>query len=193
MQYRRNVLVADGLRVHICPKVASASISAAMIGVRYNHTFTEEEGPEYRWMVVRHPLDRLVSCWAFFCNSETPLEIDGQHDIKTLGYRYGMPFDEFLDIAIESHAKNAHTEKQILYAGNHKFDRLCRLENIAAEWSALRKRFLMLKRPLIVTHQSKHGHWSEYYSDLQSEKAMNVFAEDLELYHRADKNPPVQE
>lgn len=178
-------MVADGLRVHICPKVATASISAAMHGVHYYHESPEVDGDEYRWMCVRHPLDRLVSCWAFFCNSEDDSEIRGQHDVMSLGYYHGMPFDEFMDIALEKHELNAHTRKQLRYAGSHGFDHLCKFENLAEEWRKLQARFPFLKKPLPMTHKSNHRNWKMYYTDEQRQRAEDVYADDLDLYGMA--------
>ncbi len=178
----RNVMVAEGLRVHICPKVATASISAAMHGSGYHHESPLADGDEYRWMCIRHPLDRLVSCWAFFCNSDTDHEIKGQHDIIELGYYHKMPFDEFLDIALEKHELNAHTRKQARYAGGKKFDRLCLLEELPEEWKMLQARFHFLTKELPLTHKSDHRHWSEYYTPEQRKRAEAVFSEDMELF-----------
>ena len=183
----RNVMVADGLRVHICPKVATASISAAMHGVMYHHESPFQNGDEYRWMCVRHPLDRLVSCWAFFCNAPTNHEIKGQHDVLKLGYKHQMSFSDFLDIALDKHELNAHTRKQVRYTGGQKFDRLCRLENLPYEWKRLQERFSFLKQPLPLTHQSRHNGWQEYYTDEQREMAEDVFADDLALFREAEE------
>jgi hypothetical protein len=181
----KNVMVVDGLRVHICPKVATASISAAMHGTKYRHVFPEEQGPEYRWMCVRHPLDRLVSFWSFFCKSDTDHEIKGQHDVLKLGYRYQMPFNEFLDIALQHHYLNAHTSKQTHFAGKNSFDRLCRLENLPQEWAILQEKFPFLVKPLPLTHKSKHDNWQEYYTSSQRSRAEKVFFEDVGLYENA--------
>jgi hypothetical protein len=178
----RNVMVADGLRVHICPKVATAAISSAMHGSGYHHASPQEDGDEYRWMCVRHPLDRLVSCWAFFCRSESDHEIRGQHDLLLLGYYHGMPFAAFLDVALKQHNKNAHTRKQSIYAGGQTFDRLCRLHNLDREWAKLQAKFPYLTRPMMVVHKSNHSDWQDYYTDAQREAAEREFSDDLALY-----------
>ena len=59
-----------------------------------------DPGPEYRFGVVRHPLDRLVSCWAYFCRDG---RISNQPKMRQIGYRHAMSFDEFLDVALANH------------------------------------------------------------------------------------------
>jgi len=181
-----NVMLCHGLRIHICPKVATASISGGTHRQVICHVPPDMPGEEYRWMCVRHPLDRLVSAWAFFCNSETDAEITGQHDIEPLGYYWGMPFDEFLDLALEKHDLNNHTKMQVTFAGPHEFDKLARFENLAVEWEKLRKHIPYLHK-LKHTHKSEHDAWMDYYEDSKMwNKAMDTFRADVELYGKAE-------
>lgn len=179
----KNVLVAPGLRIHICPKVATASISNAMLGVKYRHAKPDEEGPELRVMPVRHPLDRLVSAWSFFCRSETDHEIRGQKSLKELGYYYHMPFSRFLEVAFEHHADNNHTQMQVDFAGPHN-PNLIALQNLGAAWDILRSKFTYL-RPLKHVHASTHLTWETYYSPSERLKALSVFQPDVRLYEQA--------
>lgn len=179
----KNVLVAPGLRVHICPKVATASISDAMLGVKYHHATPDEEGPELRVMPVRHPLDRIVSAWAYFCDAETDHEIKGQKSLHAIGYRYKMPFDDFLNIVLERHAENNHTQMQVDFAGPHE-PHLVTLANLGKAWSMLRVAFPYL-RPIKHVHGSGHAGWQDYYNHTQRDRAMQVFAPDVRLFEKA--------
>lgn len=185
----RNVMVADGLRVHICPKVGTASISHAFHQVPYRNTFPDEAGGEFRFMPVRHPLDRIVSAWAYFCNAETPHEISSQPGLLGMGYYFGMPFTEFLDICLKRHDENPHTRTQVQFAGPHPFDWLCPLDDLPDAWEVMRERFDYLK-PLVHNHRSHRTVWEKYYDEEMRERAERVFADDLSLFARAHSEAP---
>ncbi len=180
-------IAVEGLRVHHSPKVAFTSTCFAIPNARY--VKAEEEGPEYRWMVVRHPLDRLVSCWAFFCQSEDKTRLGSQHSLISAGCYRGMPFDEFLDAILSNPAVNMHTMAQVRFAGPHKFDRICRLVNLQAEWAALRKMFPCLTA-IDVRNRSIHDEWESYYTPAHRQRAERVYAADMALFEASDPNPP---
>ena len=183
----KNVMVAKGLKIHFCPKVASRSISDAMYKVRYRLEYPIASGG-YHWMVVRHPLDRLVSCWAFFCNGpnkavlSNALAISDQEVAEPIGYKHGMTFGAFLNIALRKHDLNLHTVKQVEFAGH--LDHICRLENLEEEWAVLIERFPFL-RPLAHANKSDHNEWPKHYSSIDRQRAEEVFSEDVELFERA--------
>ncbi len=135
-------------------------------------------------MAVRHPLDRIVSAWSFFCNAPTDQEIKGQHDVTSLGYYWGMPFALFLDLCLEKHSKNAHTRAQVEFAGPHHIDVLCPLERLQEAWEVLRGLFQYL-HPLTVSHQSQRTNWQTYYTPSQRNRAEQVFANDMRMFEQA--------
>lgn len=153
-----------------------------MHGTRYQHRFADEEGPEYRFGVVRHPLDRLLSCFSFFCLSD---RLKNHPGMREIGYRPGMSWVEFLSIALQRHNDNEHTRFQAVFMGPHRFDRLARLENLGAAWAELRERFPVIERDVAVSHQSSHGDWRDAYDAGLRRWAELVFAADLDLYERA--------
>jgi len=148
-----------------------------------------EAGPEYRWGVVRHPLDRLVSAHSYFCRGEQP-------GVIKMGICRGMPWDDFLHTALSNPYGDKHLRPQHINIGPHRFDRLGRLENLSAEWIELQKRFPALGNIRWLT-KTGHGAWETYYTDEQRKRAETVFAADVELYARSmdmQKNgtpPPV--
>lgn len=182
-------MVAEGLRVHICPKVGTASMSHAFHGVPYRNAFPDEEGPGFRFMAVRHPLDRIVSAWAYFCNAETTHEIGSQPGLLAMGCYFGMPFSEFLAICLKRHDENPHTRTQVQFAGPHRIDWLCPLDDVPDAWELLRQRFGYL-RPLTHKHRSHRAPWEKYYDEDSRERAETVFADDVALYARAHAEAP---
>lgn len=163
------------------PKVASSAISAAMRGTGYKHAFPEDAGDEWRFMAVRHPLDRIVSAWAFFTLNEE--KIQGQHDMVALGYHYGQKFGDFLSIVLEKHDMNAHTRAQAAFAGPHRIDEVVRLDRLPRAWAELEMRYPV--RPLRLLNKSEHADWESYYSCKQRSAAEQVFSADVELFEAA--------
>ena len=181
----RTVIVLPGhLRIHFAPKCASAAINSGVHGSGYHPAFPDDEGPEPRFMAVRHPLDRIVSAWAFFCDDEKNF-ISKQHSLQDLGYKFKMTFEEFLPICLRWHYKNAHTRKQIVFAGPYHIDYLVNLENLDNVWGELQKKIPLLK-PMNRSHVSVHKPWEEYYSNESRSYAEDVFREDVELFERAN-------
>lgn len=178
----QTVLVTPGLRVHTCPKNASTSISKAMKGLKKWHANPEDAGGEYRWMAVRHPLDRLVSAYCHFC-------LGAQLGIIQMGICKGMPFGDFLHTALSNPYGDKHLTPQFMYAGPRKFDRLCRLENLAKEWIDLRKMFPLL-RPIQVRNKSHHDPWTGFYTPAQRKAAELIYAADMALF---ESSSPKQE
>lgn len=170
----RTVLVADGLRVHKVFKVASATISDAMSSVAVRMARPEERGQEYRWMVCRHPLDRLVSVFTYFCTGRYLGRIE-------MGICKGMPWDDFLHVALGNPYGDKHLRPQIIAAGPYPLDKLCWLEDLTEEWEVLRERFSYLL-PLKWLMKTEHKPWQEYYTPSQRIRAEVIYAHDLVLY-----------
>jgi len=175
------VLVTSGLRVHNIHKNAHSAIKLAFKDVDYETSLPEEEGNEYRFMVVRHPLDRIVSTWAFFCCR--PVR-NMQDYMEKIGYKLKMSFDDFLDLLLLKHKENVHTQKQILFTGGYEMNELCPIEHLNNRWDQLAERFNLNKLP--QSHNtSVHNHWKEYYSNEQCQRTEGIFKEDLDLYNLA--------
>jgi len=175
--------LAGQIRVHTAPKVASDAVVKALHGLHgWSRERVDDAGPEYRFGVVRHPLDRLVSGWAYFCLGD---RMKNQPALREIGYFDRMPFEEFLRIATASHWMNQHTRKQVDFIGSQPFDRLVRIENLTDAWEDLRKIFPNIRR-IVRRNTSEHGHWKTYFSADMAEFAERVYSEDLALYHRAE-------
>lgn len=179
-----NVMTVPGhVRIHTCPKNASAVVSQAMHGTEYYNRLPEEEGHEYRFMVIRHPADRMVSAWAFFCEGNIS-ELEGQSGLKNLGYYYKMPFHEFFLKAVKLHNYNQHTRKQSVFAGPHHIDWVCPIENLQENWEKLREQFPVLVNPIQHNHRSRHENWRKYFNNKMLIEVEQTFKEDMELYEQ---------
>lgn len=171
-----SVLVHGGLRVHTVPKVASTSLSAAMPkGVR--RAFPTEASDDWRFMVVRHPLDRLVSAWRYFTTDKTAQRVF-QHDVQL-----GMPFPAFLDVVLKDPSKDRHTAPQTRYRGPFPIDDLVRLESLEGAWDGLVGRFAVT--PLEHRNATEREKWWNYYHRDMDRRALAVFEADLEMWEDA--------
>jgi len=183
------VVVVPGLVVvHLIPKVASASLYRAFHMEKRAYLTGVNDGSGFRVIVVRHPLDRLVSIWSYFCRgSETNLS--GQPQVRKLGYYVGQPFSEFVDVCCVQHWKNNHTRMQVHFAGEQEADLYCPFEHLHAGWQRLRERCpdVKLMRELPHSHPSQHRGWQEYYDRELADKAERVFAPDMALYEKAEQ------
>lgn len=173
----RSVIVLENLRIHTIPKVASSSIIDAAQTMQF--AYPEEVGLQKRFMVVRHPLDRLVSTWAFFLKGSRP----GGNELTHLGYEPDCSFDAFVDYCLDMHDANKHTRMQWLYKGPWLV-KTVKFENLKPEWEALRERFPELT-PLRARNPSTHDGWKRYYTPELRRIAEKHFAADMVLYHEA--------
>ncbi len=178
-------VLRGGLRVHLIPKVAHSQLAHA-INDRENQsrTVVTEPSEDKRLMVVRHPLDRIVSAYTFFC--KTRLDYPFNKGMENIGYTREMTFDEFLHNLLKRHSENCHTIKQIEYTGGHEIDYLIPIEKLNEAWPEIAKRYNLKALEVDKRNASnRNGGWEEYYTDEQRELAEEVFKEDLELYNLA--------
>lgn len=181
-----SVFVFPGhLRVHTVNKCASGAISQACAGQAFSEK-PDTPGDEFRFMCVRHPLDRIVSNWAYFTQSKTSFFSQGSvfYDI---GYRRLQPFDDFLEVCLKHHQENHHTRFQDDFRGGQDIDTLVRLDALSEAWDALRNDFweLGLKPLPVDVHVTERSHWLNYYTPQQRQRAQDVFAVDMNLWERA--------
>lgn len=170
-----NVLVATGLLVHTIPKVASTSMSAAMLWKQPRRAYPTENLPGLRVMAVRHPLDRLVSAWRYFTTN--PKARFG-HDIGG-----NATFGDFLAVVLERPCRDRHTRKQVEFSGGQKIDRLVKLENLSHEWERLVGEYPVASIPHI--NRTDHAAWRSYYTPDQAGRALAVYRDDVRLYENA--------
>ena len=177
-KYKFARLCDGGLIVHLIPKVGHTTISQLIAGKNPKHIIPSEDVPGFRFMCVRHPLDRIVSAWAFF----TSRPVFHEH-MERIGYKKDMSFSEWLDFCLDKYGENVHTDKQILFTGGHEIDFLVPLEDLDEAWKLLSGRFKLpsMKR----FNASIHKPWEEYYDHKQKAAAEIVFSEDMELYNKA--------
>lgn len=129
-----------GVVLHFAPKCASSSIGKAIASVPHVpvDVDTDYMVPVKHFMAVRHPADRLMSAWSYFCKTDNNQLEQAKHQ-QALGYHKDMPFTEFLDIVLKDPSQDIHAEPQIVYAGRkinwaHPDNCLVTLDRIDDMW-----------------------------------------------------------
>ena len=174
-------VVKGGLRVHLIPKVAHSALSYSIRDKQLYRTSPEEDSEDTRFMVVRHPLDRIVSAWSFFCKERHHAPFN--EGMAKLGYSRTMSFSEFLDHLLEHHDKNVHTMKQIKFTGGQDIHILIPIEKLNEKWPELVEAYGLSPFQNSLANSSQHEDWMSYYTPEQRVQTEEVFQEDLNLYN----------
>lgn len=138
-----------------------------------------EQNNDYKFMAVRHPLERLVSAWKYF----TPGDRLRHSQVFRHSVWPDMPFDAFIELIVQHPMKDKHTTPQTRFKGDADIDLLVKLENLPKHWNTLVGRFSVDE----ITHKNKtdHDDWWTYYRPSLAQMALEAYGADLELYERA--------
>lgn len=119
----------------------------------------------FRFTIVRHPADRLVSCWADWMQPPFPSE----YDLRTnpqLAKMQHWPLGKFIRHVIDEDdwQMNSHYApqwSQLLYCSAPMFDVAVKLEEIDSQWPAIMERTGLGPLPKLRT--SDHAPWITLY------------------------------
>lgn len=139
----------------------------------------------FRFTFVRHPLDRLVSCWADMIRQAPP---DDTLTINPyLRVWLGAPFGEFARQALARppYQMNMHFRPQCMQLfsrhGQFLVDHVYQFEKLQEGWGELQRRFDGLP-DLSHERKSEHEPWQSYYDDELRQLAARVYRQDLEAF-----------
>lgn len=190
----RTVIRVGDLSFYLIPKNANSSIRYAVLrGVGYDDATAKEHHHRalnlspvrnypgtFRVCFFRHPLARLVSCWA----DKMHHRMKSTRGFERLGYRLGMSFSDFVEVAKTAFPYNAHTRRQVDFI-SVGMDFWGIIERLGEDWGRLRE-FVGWLPPLALTLNAgpPRPHWSSYY-DAQTRKVVSeIYAPDLEIWHK---------
>ena len=174
------VIKRNLLGIYTVFKNAHSAIELATNGLGCTRHKPEDGAGNYKFFVIRNPLDRLVSGWSFF--TKKPVK----DSYKALGLYQGMGFDEFADIILEDPSVNPHFDHQWKFLGGHKMDKICPIEQLNEQWVWLSEEFTLNPLPNNF-NKSYRSVFGKYYSKALRKKAEYVFKQDLELYNSSIK------
>lgn len=176
--------VEGGLRVHLIPKNAHSNVVYAIrdkqIGQRVD---VAEASEDTRLAVVRHPLERIVAAYTFFCKERLHLPFnDGMKDV---GYKREMTFNQFLEHLLKNYEKNVHTQKQVDFLGGQDIDILIPIEKLQEVWPSIMTKWHVKALDERLANHSYHDPWETFYTPEQRKLTEETFKEDLDIYNLA--------
>lgn len=163
---RRALLIGNGVeltqgQVHRHPALIKLSTSEAL-----------KRGPVYAF--VRHPLDRLVSCWADRIAGDKPSE-----PMMALGYVPGETFAAFVRGLQQIGAmQNVHTAPQTAFV--ERGVRWHQIEDAKAAWPVVMRETGL--PPLEHCNRSKHSGWRDHFDAETLEIAQAVYRDDFKAF-----------
>lgn len=189
-------VILPEFKVAICltPKVASTSIAHAIssyYGAKLERPFhansvfrwftlkqVKEFVPDYkRVMFVRNPFDRLVGCYEYHIVA-TNLQMSA--NMRALGFRADMNFDEFLVMVFKNTEADAHFAMQAWQTDRCDF--VGKFENLDKDWKKMRDMFKMPLPNLENKNKNKRRSYKEYYPDHWKKRVFQVYSEDFNQF-----------
>lgn len=186
----KTVVRVRNLMLYCIPKNANSAMRrAVLIGIgaepvtMHHHPALNlgEPGfyPGFRAAFIRHPLDRLVSCWADKVQRRKP---GGSANFERLGCVIGMPFADFVGHMADRIYEDPHTRPQVEFLCDRMHFLGC-YERLADDWSALRLAFEWLPELAQCNESPRHSDFETYYDDLDLRAfAESLYADDLALW-----------
>ena len=134
----------------------------------------------FKFAVVRHPLDRLVSAYQFYRQWEHP---------STDAVRAFAGFEEFVQsdfFAADRRNATRPTGSQTAFLSDTGLavDQVCRFESLADDLATVASRLGLGNLPaeLPQLNASERTHWEDYYSPATLEIAMAVYQDDFATF-----------
>ena len=135
--------------------------------------------------LVRHPLDRLVSCWADTTRPHRVflIEMSRKHRIPIEGTYANMPFDEFAEVVMKQPGMNAHWIPQAWWLNVGRLpDHIIHFENIREEWAPFVEQYGWPEFPEQKLNASEHAHWTEVIPEHLLPRLVNTYADDFDTF-----------
>ena len=173
----------------LIPGVASTSIGYAL----KKHTNVEEYSrkPDDVFVlgVTRHPYDRLVSVYQYFCRSADGGRLHNAEMLTKAGLFWNMPWETFLANMRHHSYMSMHTAEQGWWWKDITPDYMVAIEDLGSSWKKLQE-FCLELSDLPKEHLNKveHGPWEEHFNHEQTVRFAPQLQGDLEVYSTAKES-----
>lgn len=128
-----------------------------------------------RFAVIRHPLDRLVSCYA-------NKVVQGESGLPPR-HSAARNFEEFILLISEDVLANEHFQPQVLSLPAN-LDVTLRFDSLKEDWDRMRSRFQLPLGRLSHQNQSSHKPWKDVFTPQLQRLAEELYADDLRVYYQ---------
>lgn len=169
------------------PKVAGTSIRAALLRTHGHELELHRQvhhHPALRFVdtcpfvatFVRHPVDRLVSCWADRIRGERPSE-----PLRRLGYGPDSSFSGFVrEVAEIGTQANVHTAPQVSHLARVAPDFIGRFERLPDDWQRLQG--IVGIGPLPHMQRSGREGWRQHADPATEALVRELYADDFRAF-----------
>ena len=151
-----------------------------------------ENHPEYfKFVFVRNPWDRLVSC---YCNRFSDQFFEGTYgktsyapkEFKLMGIHKDMSFNNFVNVICEQDDYNSdrHWRSQHCSIMTNKImvDFIGKVENIQLDWRYVCGMMNWNYTKLPRKKTSDHTHYNDYYNTITKEQVRKRYEKDIDLF-----------
>lgn len=173
--------------VHVPKNAGTALINSLGFQQHGHFKYDKNQVPKgyTTFCVVRHPLDRLVSCFEYarmddsYWHSSTSKSKDGKHPDYDLLKNATMK--ECIQYLLEGRLRHLGWKTQLYWIGNtSQMDYIIKIENLK---SGLNSMFTDLKLPTVenipMLNASKRKNYLDYFDEKDIEILRNIYKEDF--------------
>lgn len=168
-----------GPRLHAnCPSSRSVHLEPGLIEFAPVGTTSACESM-MTFAVIRHPLDRLVSCYAN--------KVEQKRIGLTAKYTSAHNFEEFASLVLQDVHADEHFAPQVSLLPKC-LDACLRFDALEEDWNQMRCQHGINLPDLPRRNPSIHENWERYYPLSLRQRVESIYADDLELYARSFAN-----
>ena len=168
--------------------IGDASVHLHYSAVQYRAADPENFAAYYKFAFLRHPLDRLVSAFAYYTNSSR----HASHIAFAQRHFADLPdFPSFLKALADPWFRArlftaTHFRPQVEFVADHRgailVDELYRFDEMEAGVAALSYRFSDAGTLVKRNASQRQADWREYYDAAGKRLAERIYAADFEIY-----------
>lgn len=134
----------------------------------------------FKFAVVRHPLDRLVSAYLFYRKWDHP----STDAVRALSGFEEFVHSEFFAADRRNATRPAGSQTAFLWDGGLAVDLVCRFESLTDDMARVASRLGLGDFPAALPqlNATERTHWEDYYTPASQEVAMSAYRDDFATF-----------